>query len=145
MKEENLNRLKRCIEAAIQEVGLPIQKKEEEDMVSYYLPIRTDILKEGVPIYISVLSPAEMKITANPVRNVAEQDVMKLMHMMNRINADTIFYGCYIDEDNDVTLTYDLRPVQNEPEAVNQIVQLMDCLVEMMEDIVPQIMDCLRV
>ena len=132
-------RSSKCVEAAYNELDIMFDKVEEQPDV-YLTGISVENLEDGFMFACQCNEDNQIQLIAVLVEEVEETKVERLIEHLEEINRDLRFFSLFLDDNNNVVLSYTYYLVHSFEESKHQLISLMNSAMDAINAFIPDVL-----
>ena len=132
-------RSSKCVEAAYNELDIMFDKVEEQPDV-YLTGISVENLEDGFMLACQCNEDNQIQMIAVLVEEVEETKVERLIEQLAEINRDLRFFSLFLDDNNNVVLSYTYYLVHSFEESKHQLISLMNSAMDAINAFIPDVL-----
>ena len=132
-------RSSKCVEAAYNELDIMFDKVEEQPDV-YLTGISVENLEDGFMFACQCNEDNQIQMIAVLVEEVEETKVERLIEQLAEINRDLRFFSLFLDDNNNVVLSYTYYLVHSFEESKHQLISLMNSAMDAINAFIPDVL-----
>ena len=132
-------RSSKCVEAAYNELDIMFDKVEEQPDV-YLTGISVENLEDGFMFACQCNEDYQIQMIAVLVEEVEETKVERLIEHLAEINRDLRFFSLFLDDNNNVVLSYTYYLVHSFEESKHQLISLMNSAMDAINAFIPDVL-----
>ena len=132
-------RSSKCVEAAYNELDIMFDKVEEQPDV-YLTGISVENLEDGFMFACQCNEDNQIQMIAVLVEEVEETKVERLIEQLAEFNRDLRFFSLFLDDNNNVVLSYTYYLVHSFEESKHQLISLMNSAMDAINAFIPDVL-----